>query len=129
MIDHISIGVSDLKKSTVFYERVLKEIDIKKLVERPATVGFGKSYPEFWLNLRQNQNEYQSNIAFHVCLRAKSVEAVNAFFSVAMNNGATTDGDRPGLRPDYSNSYFAAFIKDLDGNRIEAVTFVQHKIS
>ena len=52
MIDHVSVPVRDLAASAAFYERVLAPLGYTRLVERPATVGFGKKYPEFWLNLR-----------------------------------------------------------------------------
>ena len=52
MIDHISVGVSDLELSARFYEALLAPLGMSRLVTRPTTVGFGKAYPEFWINLR-----------------------------------------------------------------------------
>ena len=52
MIDHISVGVSDLERSARFYEATLAALGLSRLVTRPATIGFGKAYPEFWINLR-----------------------------------------------------------------------------
>jgi len=52
MIDHVSVGVSNLERAARFYEAVLAPLGLSRLVTRPATVGFGKSYPEFWINLR-----------------------------------------------------------------------------
>ena len=52
MIDHVSVGVSDLERAARFYEAALAPLGLSRLVTRPATVGFGKSYPEFWINLR-----------------------------------------------------------------------------
>ena len=123
MIDHVSIPVSDLSKSSKFYEEVLAEIGHKKLVNLPNTVGFGKSYPEFWLNARPDLCKAGINDGFHVCLRAKSEDCVTRFYDVAIKCGATSDG-KPGLRTEYANNYYAAFVKDRDGNRIEMVTFV-----
>ena len=54
MIDHVSIPVRDLARSAALYERLLAHLELTRLVNRPATVGFGKRYPEFWLNLRSN---------------------------------------------------------------------------
>ncbi len=123
MIDHVSIGVADLAASTVFYERVLGTLDHAKLETRPRTVGFGKKYPEFWLNLRRNMPPVGVDTGAHVCLRAGSTAAVNSFHAAALAAGGTSDG-APGLRPHRTGGYYAAFIRDLDGNRIEAVTFV-----
>jgi catechol 2,3-dioxygenase-like lactoylglutathione lyase family enzyme len=52
MIDHVSVGVADLDRGTKFYEAVLAPLGMTKLVVRPTTIGFGKTYPEFWINLR-----------------------------------------------------------------------------
>ena len=122
MIDHVSIGVRDLDRSLRFYEAVLGELGHRVLMKRPTTVGFGKNYPEFWLNLRPNMTP-DADSGTHVCLRAKSSEVVEAFYRTALANGATTDGP-PGYRPEYHATYFAAFVRDLDANRIEVVTFV-----
>ena len=124
MIDHISIPVRDLAQSAAFYESVLSTIGIAKLVEKPGTVGFGKKYPELWLNHRPETHRQEVSDGFHVCLRARTTDQVNAFHTIATGLGAESDGD-PGLRPEYSNNYYAAFIRDRDGNRIEVVTFVR----
>jgi catechol 2,3-dioxygenase-like lactoylglutathione lyase family enzyme len=123
MIDHVSVGVANLAASTVFYERVLAALGYAKLEVRPATVGFGKKYPELWLNLRQDMPSIGVDTGAHVCLRAGSTAAVDAFHAAAVAAGGASDG-APGLRPHRTGGYYAAFIRDLDGNRIEAVTFV-----
>jgi len=122
MIDHISVGVSDLEKSARFYEATLAPLGLSRLVTRPATVGFGKSYPEFWINLRAGMSPIPPESGSHICLRAKSAGEVDAFHTAALNAGGSDDG-APGLRPHDRVRYYAAFIRDPDGNRIEAVTF------
>jgi len=122
MIDHVSIAVRDLVASTAMYEQMLAVLGYAKLVAGPDTTGFGKAYPEFWLNRRPAMADADDGL--HVCLRARSREAVDAFHAAALGAGAACDGP-PGLRPHYSGGYYAAFIRDRDGNRIEAVTFVQ----
>ncbi|MEM7136309.1 MAG: VOC family protein [Myxococcota bacterium] len=122
MIDHVSIAVRDLSTATAFYEAVLSEIGFRKLDEKPGTCGFGKRYPEFWINARPDLPSDPSS-GFHVCLRARSVEHVRAFYRAALALGATADG-QPGLRPEYDSRYYASFVRDHDGNRIEVVTFV-----
>lgn len=121
MIDHVSIGVSELQRSSCFYEQVLATIGLSRLVEREGTVGFGKRYPEFWINLRDGVAPAGNGA--HVCLRAPDTGAVDAFHETALEHGAVSEGV-PGARPEYNDRYYAAFIRDLDGNRIEAVTFV-----
>src|ERR1700686_1324683 len=122
MIDHISVGVIDLERSARFYELVLAPLGLSRLVTRPATVGFGKSYPEFWVNLRAGMAEVAPESGVHICLRAKTADDVDAFHAAALHAGGRSDG-APGLRPHDRVRYYAAFVIDLDGNRIEAVTF------
>jgi predicted lactoylglutathione lyase len=123
MIDHTSISVSDLARSTMFYAAVLSTIGLDKLVERENTVGFGKKYPEFWLNHRPQMANITTDSGVHIAIRAKGKESVDLFFRTALQSGAQSDGV-PGFRPEYNESYYAAFIRDPDGNRVEVVTFI-----
>jgi catechol 2,3-dioxygenase-like lactoylglutathione lyase family enzyme len=123
MIDHVSVGVSDLERAARFYEAVLMKLGLARLVTRPAAVGFGKSYPEFWINLRVGMAPAAPESGVHICLRAKSANEVDAFHAVALKAGGRSDG-APGLRPHDRVRYYAAFVIDPDGNRIEAVTFL-----
>jgi len=122
MIDHVSVGVSDLDRAARFYEAALAALGLTRLVTRPATIGFGKAYPEFWINMRPHMAHVALESGVHICLRAKSAAAVDAFHAAALEAGGTSDG-APGLRPHDRVRYYAAFIVDPDGNRIEAVTF------
>ena len=122
MIDHISVGVSDLARSARFYEATLAPLGLSRLVSRPRTVGFGKSYPELWINLRPDMPAVAAESGMHICLRARSSGEVDAFHAAALDAGGRSDG-APGLRPHDRVRYYAAFIVDPDGNRIEAVTF------
>ena len=122
MIDHISIAVRDLDRSARFYQGVLAAIGYEKLVVRPRTIGFGKAYPEFWLNLRATMGAVEVDGGAHVALRVRTIELVDAFHAAGLAAGGTSDG-APGLRPQHGEGYYAAFIRDPDGNRIEAVTF------
>lgn len=123
MIDHVSIAVRDLAASTRFYETVLGAIGMKPIDRREATVGFGKQYSEFWINRRPDMAAVAAGSGAHVCFRARSTEMVDAFHAAALAAGGASDG-APGLREhDGEGGYYAAFIRDLDGNRIEAVTF------
>ena len=126
MIDHVSIAVRDLTAATRFYESVLAALGYVRLVTRPATVGFGKKYPEFWLNERRAMTPVDADTGTHICLRASSVEAVQAFHAAAVASGGRSDG-APGPRADENEGYYAAFIRDPEGNKIEAVTFVTAK--
>lgn len=124
MIDHVSIAVRDLARATAFYEAVLAPLGYGKLEVRPATVAFGKKYSEFWLNLRGAMQSIPQDSGTHVALRAANIAAVDAFHAAALAQGGASDG-APALRPQHGDGYYAAFIRDPDGNRIEAVTFVK----
>jgi len=125
MIDHISIAVRDLVKGERFYAALLAPLGLAKLREWPdAAIGFGKKYPEFWINRRDAMDRVADDSGVHICLRASDITAVDAFHAAALQAGGTSDGE-PGLRPHYYEGYYAAFIRDPDGNRIEAVTFVR----
>jgi len=122
MIDHISIGVSDLERGRRFYTEVLATLGMTQLRDWPdAAAGFGKKYPEFWINYRAGYSVADNGM--HICLRAPTTAAVDAFYAAALAAGGTSDG-APGLRPEYNARYYAAFVRDPDGNKIEAVTFI-----
>jgi len=124
MIDHISIPVRDLQASVRFYEALLAPLGMKRMREWPTSIGFGKTYPEFWLNERAALTPVAADSGAHVALRAADSNAVDAFHAAALAAGAQSDG-APGMRHEYSPRYYAAFIRDRDGNRIEAVTFLR----
>jgi catechol 2,3-dioxygenase-like lactoylglutathione lyase family enzyme len=122
MIDHVSVSVSSLERAAHFYQPALATLGLSRLVTRPATIGFGKAYPEFWINLRADMAPVEPGSGVHICLRAKSTAEVDAFHAAALNAGGRSDGV-PGLRPHDRVRYYAAFVTDPDGNRIEVVTF------
>ena len=122
MLVHVSVGVADLERAARFYESTLAALGLTKLVTRPATIGFGKAYPEFWINLRAGMAPVPPESGVHICLRARTTGDVDAFYAAALAAGGRSDG-APGLRPHDRVKYYAAFVVDPDGNRIEAVTF------
>jgi catechol 2,3-dioxygenase-like lactoylglutathione lyase family enzyme len=124
MIDHLSLAVSDIGRAARFYQQALAPLGLVKLVERPAMVGFGKTYPELWINLRAGMQRLAPDSGVHLCLRARTVAEVDAFHAAAVAAGALSES-APSLRPHERVRYYATFIADHDGNRIEAVTFPQ----
>jgi catechol 2,3-dioxygenase-like lactoylglutathione lyase family enzyme len=122
MLDHVSVAVRDLKTSAGAYENVLGAIGLRRLVERPATIGFGKRYPEFWMNARPDHAAQPADTGIHICLRAPDEDAVRAFHAAAITSG-WTDAGAPGPRQGEMTRYYAAFVQDPDGNKLEAATF------
>ncbi|MFT3926575.1 MAG: VOC family protein [Myxococcales bacterium] len=122
MIDHVSIGVKDLERSTRLYDAMLSELGYVRMMTREHTVGYGKRYPDLWLNARPELVP-DGRSGWHVCLRARTPQAIDAFYARALAEGATSDG-KPGLRPEYHETYYAAFVRDFDQNLVEVVTFL-----
>jgi len=121
-IDHISVAVKDLDKSAAFYDVVFDVLGMRRIADREGTIGYGKRYPEFWLNARPDMDAVSVNTGSHICLRAGSEELVSKFYKAALNHGGADDG-APAPRKGELTDYFGAFVKDPDGNKIEVVTF------
>jgi catechol 2,3-dioxygenase-like lactoylglutathione lyase family enzyme len=124
MIDHVSVAVRDLKRASEFYAAVLATLGYAKLEARPTTIAFGKKYSEFWINHRPDMMPLPWDCGAHVALRASNREGVDTFHAAALSHGGASEG-APALRPQHGEGYYAAFIRDPDGNRIEAVTFLK----
>ena len=120
MFDHLSFGVSSLERSLAFYDAVLAPLGVKRLFNLPDIAAYSAStYPMFWIgNRREFTNEVSKG--FHLAFAADNRPAVDAFYRQAIALGAKDDG-KPGLRSHYHPNYYAAFVIDPDGYRIEAV--------
>jgi catechol 2,3-dioxygenase-like lactoylglutathione lyase family enzyme len=115
MIDHMTLTVRDLARSKSFYARVLAPLGYRILMEFDGACGFGDTKPYFWMR-EGNAPTTPQHIAFAARRRAD----VDAFYGASLAAGARDNG-RPGLRPDYHPSYYAAFVFDPDDHPIEAV--------
>lgn len=122
MIDHVSVAVRDLAAAAAFYEAVLGPLGYARLVERERTIGFGKRYPEVWLNLREGMAPVDHGTGAHIALRARDEAAVQAFHAAALAHGGA-DAGAPGPRQAAMTTYYGAFVHDLDGNKLEALSF------
>ena len=97
MIDHISVAVRDLDASVRFYQAVLGAIGYQKLVVRPRTIGFGKSYPEFWLNLRASLAPIDADSGAHAALRVRTMRACHSHLSMRWRSSVTLRGTEVAL--------------------------------
>ncbi|KVG26010.1 VOC family protein [Burkholderia diffusa] len=124
LLDHVSIGVPDIDQARPFYDGVMAALGATRVYDRGTALGYGE---------RCNASDTTSTFVAiyldpaevgvskrHWCFKAASREQVHAFFEAGLSAGGRPDGD-PGLRPHYHADYYAAFVVDPAGNRIEAV--------
>ena len=117
MIDHLSIQCSDVAASARFYDAVLAPLGGRRIFDRGDVIGYGVDFPSFWLGPHNSGDGFRET---HLAFRAPSREAVIAFRDAA----ADLDVDvlhEPREWPEYHPGYFGAFVRDPDGNNVEAV--------
>jgi catechol 2,3-dioxygenase-like lactoylglutathione lyase family enzyme len=125
-LDHISIGVADVKKAKAFYDKALAPLGWKAVMPAEVQgmlVGVGYSdtpHPTFWIQAPLNRGKASAGNGAHIAFTATTRAMVDDFYLAAVDGGGLDDG-KPGLRGEYHPSYYGAFIRDLDGNKIEAV--------
>ena len=120
MFNHVSIGVKDTARSKSFYDAALKPLGFKCAYEAEGSLGYGsKEGIGLWIGAAKKPVPADKASGLHFCFDAPSRKAVDAFYEAAMKNGGKDNG-KPGLRSDYSPTYYAAFVIDPDGYRIEA---------
>jgi catechol 2,3-dioxygenase-like lactoylglutathione lyase family enzyme len=116
MIDHVGLGVSDLARSRAFYEQALRPLGYRLLIEREASLGFGRDRkPDFFIHANRPLSG-----PVHVAFAGPDHGTVQAFHAAGLGAGGRDNGP-PGPRPEYHASYYGAFVLDPDGNNVEAV--------
>lgn len=125
-LDHVSIGVTNMKRAKAFYDAALAPLGMAPIMPveihgQLVGVGYGDTpnQPNFWVQLPINGQPASMGNGVHIAFHADTREAVDAFFLAALDQGGAEDG-RPGLRTEYHPSYYGAFVRDPDGNKIEA---------
>lgn len=118
MFNHVSVGTRDLEAACRFYDAVLGALGYRRTMSEPFGCAWGVEWPEFWVTTPA-EGEATAGNGVHVALIAGSRDAVDAFHAAALASGGS-DAGAPGLR-DYTEDYYAAFVRDPDGNKIEAV--------
>ena len=121
MLNHVSVGVRDLKAAKRFYDSTLSALGYKCLAEGEGYLGYGAESPKFWILAAEHPVPADAKSGLHFCFDAASRKAVDAFHAGALKAGGRDNG-KPGVRPDYGATYYAAFAIDPDGYRIEAHT-------
>lgn len=119
MLNHVSIGVRDLARSRRFYDAVLQPLGYKRLSDGDTSAGYGRGSVAFWLGQTDTPVPADRGSGLHFCFDAPDRASVGAFHAAGLAHGGSDNG-APGLRPDYDANYYAAFLVDPDGYRIEA---------
>jgi len=122
MIDHASLGASDLAKARAFYDTALKPLGFRRVYDMDEASGYGSDEkPFFWIGgPAQPGTKVPPSPGTHIAFAAPSRAAVDAFYKAALAAGGRDNG-KPGLRPEYHENYYGAFVLDLDGHHVEAV--------
>lgn len=123
MIHHVSFGTADLDRARAFYDPVMAALGLRRTLDVEDAVGYGAGITVFSLNRPADGETASPGNGVHVAFEVEKRADVDAFFRIALAHGGIGDG-APGLRPEYDANYYAAFVRDPDGNKIEALTFV-----
>jgi catechol 2,3-dioxygenase-like lactoylglutathione lyase family enzyme len=119
MINHVSIGVRDIARTKKFYDAALKPLGYTCLSEGKTSLGYGGKAVAFWISLSDKPVPADEKSGLHFCFDAPTRKGVDAFHAAAVKAGGKDNG-KPGLREDYDPTYYAAFVVDPDGYRVEA---------
>jgi catechol 2,3-dioxygenase-like lactoylglutathione lyase family enzyme len=118
VIDHIGFEVTDLTRSSRFYDAVLYALGARRMVQSEKAVAYGINHPQVWIVVRGREPGPGYG---HLALRASGKAAVDAAHAAGLGAGGTDDGGT-GMRPQYGERYYAAYLRDPDGLRVEVVS-------
>jgi catechol 2,3-dioxygenase-like lactoylglutathione lyase family enzyme len=118
MIDHIGFEVTDLERSARFYDAIFFALGARRMLASEHAIAYGHDGPAFWIVVRGRAPGPGYG---HVALSANGKAAVDAAHKAGLANGGSDDGG-PGLRPQYGDGYYAAYMRDPDGLRVEVVS-------
>lgn len=119
MLDHVSIGASDIARAKRFYDAAFQPLGYRCLSEGADSLGYGRDAVTWWIGASERPVPAHAASGLHFCFTAPTRDSVKAFHAAALRNGGHDNG-RPGLREDYGPDYYAAFVVDPDGYRLEA---------
>lgn len=119
MIDHVSIGVHDIARAKRFYDAALNPLGYACLSDGHGSLGYGSDAIALWISAAEHPVPPDGKSGLHFCFSAPNRKSVDLFHAAAIGAGGRDNG-KPGLRADYGADYYAAFVVDPDGYRIEA---------
>jgi catechol 2,3-dioxygenase-like lactoylglutathione lyase family enzyme len=112
-------GVRDIARTKRFYDAALGPLGLECLSQDAGSLGYGQDIVAFWISAVERPVPPDDRSGLHVCFRAPTRQSVDAFHAAALTAGGRDNG-KPGVRADYGANYYAAFVVDPDGYRIEA---------
>ena len=119
MLDHVGFQCTDLAASMAFYDTVLAPLGVRKLMDFKVAIGYGSDdHPDFWIGVFQEGEGFRES---HIAFAAPDRAAVDAFFRAAVAAGAEVLHE-PRIHKEYHEHYYGAFVRDPDGNNVEAVS-------
>lgn len=120
MLGHLSLGVRDLQRAMAFYDAILAPLGYVRVWTSERGIGFGEGHGDERLTLFVRPDAVAPGPGFHLAFDAPTRVAVDAFHRAALASGGS-DAGPPGARPHYGATYYAAFVVDPDGHKLEAV--------
>ena len=133
ILSHVSLGTQAMNNALVFYDAVLATVGAhrQQVIELDpvgiVAVAYGRKFPEFWIQIPDSQNPASVGNGVHVAFNADNIHSVNQFHQAALANGGSDEG-APGPRPHYGEAYYGCFVRDPDGNKIEAMFWDTTKV-
>lgn len=125
MISHVTVGSNDIARAKAFYAKVMAALGYVRVVEGDDHFAYGESATSpatFWVLAPFDGRPAERGNGWHCALLAPSRAAVDAFHAAALAAGGSDEG-APGLRPRYSETYYGAYVRDADGNKLQAVCY------
>ncbi len=121
MFSHVTIGTNDIKRAVAFYDAVFAALGVGRFYLDGSDAGYGEAHgDQVWVMEPFDGNPAAAGNGTHIAFLAKARRDVDAFHTAALANGGTDEG-APGLRPHYHSNYYGAYVRDPDGNKIQAV--------
>lgn len=124
IISHVSLGTNDFARAKAFYDQLLPTLQIKFVMSHgDVAAAYGRAFPEFWIVKPLNGQPANAGNGTHISFLANSIDEVKSFHAKALQLGAKDEG-APRYRPEYTATYYGAFVRDLDDHKIEAMLMV-----
>lgn len=125
ILSHVSLGTQDMPTALAFYDAIMATVGAsrKEVIEIDnmgiVAVAYGKQFPEFWIQIPDNEQPASVGNGIHIGFTAIDEDTVKRFYETALKHGGIDEG-APGPRPHYGAEYYGCFVRDPDGNKLEA---------